>query len=123
MTSVATENKQTTVSYLMGLRLDKGIRDIVITLNQLGYQTYFSCAGHYPDLRGRLQFQRGPDHKATKDILASFGLKGIRIRDLATVSEYGQEQGITEATQATFDPIGLTSEQRHQQIMKRGIQF
>lgn len=108
--------------------LDKEIKDLVIVLNRAGFVTYYSCAGHSANGRfGRVEkgcIQVSRVSRCQREALRAAcqwrGLKGIKIRDIK-VSPYGQEQGITEGTQVTFEPIGLTLEQRLAQLNHKRI--
>lgn len=108
--------------------LDREIKELVGVLNRHGFKTYYSCAGHGGNGRtgrvysGCIQVSRilRCQREALRAACQWRGLKGIKIRDIK-VSEYGQEQGITEGTQVTFEAVGLTVEQRLGQLNHKRI--
>jgi len=96
-------------SKFMGLRLDPEIVDLIIELNEAGYFTLSSCAGHHGKGRGKMRgfiaFHQYDDKEGIIRILKAYGLTDIRIED--QFYEYDAEhefKGI--ATLVSFAPIG-----------------
>ena len=79
------------------LDVDPEIRRLVIRLNQEGYKTYGSCAGHRD--RGYIVFKRLSDksRNIVRSKMINYGLKNIRMYE---------RDGLY--TIATFNPIGRT---------------
>lgn len=84
--------------------LDLEIREVVIRLNESGFFTYGSCAGHrdcppgHGD-RGFISFVLGYSHDAIREALNWYGLKNI------TIEDYHAPDG-DNCIFARFDPIG-----------------
>ncbi len=80
--------------------VDEPIRKAVIELNNLGFKTAGSCAGHNKPNRGFIAINRtiGPSEKSTVyAVLAKYGLKNIKIKGLSGTDPF------------TKEPFGLTS--------------
>jgi len=95
-------------SKFRGLRLDPEIVDLVMALNEAGFVTYGSCAGHpsYSGegmMRGYVSFEEYRDKGGIMKILKGYGLRNIRI-------EYAMDDSDGyrgEATWVSFDAIGV----------------
>ena len=70
-------------SKFRGLRLDPEIVDLIIELNEAGYFTLSSCAGHpgkgRGKMRGYIAFRQHDDKVGIIRILKAYGLTDIRI--------------------------------------------
>ena len=99
-------------SKFKGLRLDPEIVDLIIELNEAGYFTLSSCAGHHGKGRGKIKgfiaFYQYDDKAGIIRILKAYGLTDIRIEDQfyenGAVCECEEYKGI--ATLVSFVPIG-----------------
>jgi len=95
-------------SKFRGLLLDPEIVELIIELNNAGFITYGSCAGH-PSfsgkgmVRGYISFEGYNGKEGIMKILEAYGLSNIRIehRMDATDGYSG------EATLLSFDAIGI----------------
>ena len=106
--SFETEFRILPKSVFRGLRLDPEIVVLIIELNNAGFITYGSCAGH-PSfsgkgmMRGYISFEGYNDKEGIMKILEAYGLRNIRIEHRMDASD-----GYSgEATLVSFDAIGI----------------
>jgi len=95
-------------SKFRGLRLDPEIVELIIELNEAGFITYGSCAGHpsYSGkgmMRGYISFEGYNDKGGIIRILEAYGLRNIRIKHRMDDSDGYRG----EATLVSFDAIGI----------------
>lgn len=108
MGKTAIELEMPPQSRFMGLRLDLEIVDLIIELNNAGFITYVSCAGHHSIepgkgmFRGFIGFRWYADKDSLIKILSAYGLKNIRVEDQRV--DCDDYKG--KATLVSFDPIG-----------------
>jgi len=97
-------------SKFRGLRLDPEIVDLIIELNEAGYFTLSSCAGHHGKGRGKMRgyiaFHQHDDKARIIRILKAYGLTDIRIEDQFYEGDAGYGYIRCIATWVSFAPIG-----------------
>ncbi|MFC2003557.1 hypothetical protein ACFLV4_06430 [Chloroflexota bacterium] len=72
------------ISKFKGLRIDPEIADVVVALNEAGFITYGSCAGHNAYIgagkeMGYFSIEGYRDKERIRRILEAYGLKSIRV--------------------------------------------
>ena len=91
-----------------GLRLDPEIVELIIELNEAGFITYGSCAGHpsYSGkgmMRGYIGFEGYNDKEGILKILEAYGLRNIKIEHRMDDSDGYRGK----ATLVSFDAVGI----------------
>ena len=95
-------------SRFRGFRLDPEIVDLIIELNNAGFSTYGSCAGHpsYSGkgmMRGYISFEGYNNKEGITRLLKGYGLRNIRIEHRMD----GSDGYRGEATLVSFDAVGI----------------